>query len=167
MRRAVTATVVGILTLASIARAEDSERQALAERLLEGMQMQETIEKSFEMVKQMIPAQMKQMGVPDEASSGKAQDVMQETMDLVMKEMSWDNLKGDYIAIYAETFTAEELKGLVRFYESPIGKKFVEKQPELMQRSMRISQKQMMTLMPKIQELTQQLEQQGPAQPGH
>jgi len=165
MRKVVTAVVTCVLALVTIVQAEDTERHALAEKLLAGMEMQKTIEKSFEMVKQMIPAQMKQMGVSDEASSGKAQEAMRKTMDLVMKEMSWDKLKGDYISIYAETFTVEELKGLVQFYESPIGKKFIEKQPELMQRSMQISQKQMMTLMPKIQELTQQLKEQESAQP--
>ncbi len=165
MGRIATAVVAGVLALATMVQAEDVERRALAEQLLEGMHMQETIEESFAMVKQMMPAQMKQMGFSDAASSGQAQDAIQKTMDLVMSEMSWDKLKGDYISIYAETFTVEELKGLVRFYASPIGKKLIEKQPELMQRSMQISQKQMMALMPKIQELTQQLQQQESAQP--
>ena len=165
MRRVVTAAMICTFVLVTIVHAEDAPKRALAEKLLGAMQMQKTIEKSFEMVKQMIPAQMKQMGVSEEASSDKAQEAMRKTMDLVMQEMSWDKLKGDYISIYAETFTVEELKGLVQFYESPIGKKFIEKQPELMKRSMQISQEQMMILMPKIQELTEQLKQQESAQP--
>jgi hypothetical protein len=165
MRRVVTAAMICTFVLVTIVHAEDAPKRALAEQLLGAMQMQKTIEKSFEMVKQMIPAQMKQMGVSEEASSDKAQEAMRKTMDLVMQEMSWDKLKGDYISIYAETFTVEELKGLVQFYESPIGKKFIEKQPELMKRSMQISQEQMMILMPKIQELTEQLKQQESAQP--
>ena len=165
MKRKVTATVACLLALATIVQAEDSKRDALAEQLLGAMQMQKTIEKSFEMVKQMIPAQMKQMGVSDEASSDKAQEAMRKTMDLVMKEMSWDKLKGDYISIYAETFTEEELQGAIEFYKSPIGIKFTEKQPELMRKSMQISQKQMATLMPKIQQLTKETMTQKTAQP--
>lgn len=158
MRRIVTATIICTVVLVAIVRAGDIPKRALAEQLLEAMEIQKTIEKSFDMVNQMMTAQMKQMGVfSDDAISDKAQDVIQKTMDLVMKEMSWDKLKGDYISIYAETFTEEELKGAIKFYKSPIGKKFIEKQPELMRKSMQISQKQMATLMPKIQQLTKEM----------
>ncbi len=158
MRRIVTATIICTVVLVAIVRAEDIPKRALAEQLLGAMEIQKTIEKSFDMVNQMMTAQMKQMGVfSDDAISDKAQDVIQKTMDLVMKEMSWDKLKGDYISIYAETFTEEELKGAIKFYKSPIGKKFIEKQPELMRKSMQISQKQMTTLMPKIQKLTEEM----------
>jgi len=163
MRKVFIATVVAMLVLATSIQAEDAERNAAAEQLLVTMEIQKTIEQSFEMIKQMVPAQMKQTGASDEATSVKAQDAMQKMMDVVMQEMSWDKLKADYISIYAETFTAKELRGLVQFYESPVGKKFIEKQPEIMQRSMQISQKQMAKLMPKIQELTQQLAQQESA----
>lgn len=165
MRRVVTAAIICTFVLVAIVHAEDAPKRALAEQLLGAMEMQKTIEKTFEMVKQMIPAQMKQMGVSDEASSDKAKDAMKKTMDLVMKEMSWDKLKGDYISIYADTFTEKELKGAIKFYKSPIGCKFIEKQPELMKRSMQISQKQMAKLMPKIQQLTKDMMEQETAQP--
>ena len=165
MRRIVTTAIICTFVLITTVHGEDAPKRALAEELLGAMEMPKTIEKSFEMVKQMIPAQMKQMGVSDEASSDKAKDAMQKTMDLVMKEMSWDKLKGDYISIYAETLTREELKGAIKFYKSPIGRKFLEKQPELMRRSMQIAQKQMATLMPKIQQMTKDMMEQKTAQP--
>ena len=166
MRSIVTATIICIIVLVGIVRAEDTPKRVLAEQLLGAMEIQKATEKMFEILKQMIPAQMKQIGAfSDDALSDKAQDAMQKTMDLVMKEMSWDKLKGDYISIYAETFTEEELKGAIKFYKSPIGKKFIEKQPELMRKSMQISQKQMTTLMPKIQKLTEEMIDQITAQP--
>ena len=165
MRRILAATIVCAFAWVTIVSAEEAQKSALAEELLDAMDAQQTIEKSFELVKQMIPAQLKQMGVAENAFSDKAQDAMQKMMDLVMKEMSWEKLKDDYIAIYEETFTEEELSGLVTFYKSPIGRKFAEKQPELMKRSMQISQEQMIELMPKIQELTQEMMEQGTAQP--
>ena len=167
MKRIVAATIVCAFALVAMVRAEDKPKRALAEQLLGAMEMQKTIEKSFEMVKQMMPAQLKQMGVSADASSEKAQSTMQKAMDLVMKEMSWDKLKDDYISIYAETFTEGELKGLVNFYKSPIGQKFIEKQPELIEKSMQISQKQMVELMPKIQELAREMREQEAAQPSN
>ena len=165
MRKIVAATIVCAFAWLSIANAEEARNRALAEELLDAMEMQKTIEKSFEMVKQMIPAQMKQMGVSENASSDKAQEATQETMDLIMKEMSWDKLKDDYISIYAETFTEEELEGLVAFYKSPIGRKFIEKQPELMKRAMEVSQRQMMDIMPKVRKLVEEMKEQEAAQP--
>ncbi|MGA1197950.1 MAG: DUF2059 domain-containing protein, partial [Candidatus Latescibacterota bacterium] len=59
-------------------------------------------------------------------------------------------IKADYIELYAEVFTEDELKGLINFYESPIGKAYIKKQPELTQKSMMLSQKMMMKVMPKL-----------------
>jgi len=163
MRRIVVAAIVCVFALATIVRAEDTPKRALAEQLLEAMEIQKTIEKSLEMVKQIIPAQMKQRGVTDGVSD-KAKEATQKTMDLIMKEMSWDKLKDDYISIYAEIFTEEELKGAIDFYKSPIGHKFIEKQPELMRKTMNNTKKQMATLIPKIQQLTKEMMEQT-AQP--
>jgi len=165
MRRIAAATVVSLLALAPMVRAEETTKRALAEQLLNAMEVQKTIENSFEMVKQMIPVQMKKMGVSDGATSDTAQSRMQSTMDLIMQEMSWERLKDDYIAIYAETFTEEELKGALAFYKTPVGRKFIEKQPELMRTSMEISQRQMATLLPKIQQLTREMMDQKTPQP--
>lgn len=42
--------------------------------------------------------------------------------------------------VYAHQFTADELKQLVAFYSSPVGRKLIEKQPELGQEVAKISQ---------------------------
>ena len=44
------------------------------------------------------------------------------------------------VPIYMKHFTHEEIKGLVEFYESPIGKKTIEKLPLVMQESMAAGQ---------------------------
>ena len=165
MRRLLAVTIVSVLAWVPIVGADEAGRRALAEELLDAMDMQQTIQKSFEMVKQMMPAQLKRMSISRDAFSDGAQDPMQKAMDLVMEEMTWDKLKDDYIAIYGETFTQEELSGLVAFYKSPIGRKFAEKQPELLRRSMQVSQEQMAELVPKIQKLTREMMDQETTQP--
>ena len=64
----------------------------------------------------------------------------------------------DKIKVYADTFTEEELKGLISFYKSPVGQKFIEKTPELMKRSMELSQKRMQ---PFIQNMVKKTTQQS------
>jgi uncharacterized protein len=145
------------------AKTQDASRRALAEQLLNEMDMKGTVEKSFAMMKKMMPAQLKAAELPkgkaDTSSTpsdatkqtAKAMDKM---MDTMAQELSWEKMKEDYITIYAETFTEDELKGAVAFYKSPAGKAFSQKQPEVMRRSMELSQRMMLKFMPKIQAMT-------------
>jgi len=84
-------------------------------------------------------------------------------MDMLAQEFSWDKLKEDYITLYAETFTEDEMKGAIAFYKSPAGQAFITKQPEVVRRSMELSQKMMMQIMPKIQAMTKELSAAAPA----
>lgn len=160
MKKTIAILTVSVLLSGGFAQAEDSGARALAEELLILMDVQSNIQKSFDAVKQMQATQFQSM-----AGDRKEQAIamQQKVMDLIAGEMSWDKIKADYVGIYAETFTADELKGIIDFYKTPVGKKFIEKQPEMMEKSMRITQKQMMILMPKIQALT--MEAAGPARP--
>ena len=38
---------------------------------------------------------------------------------IIRKEINWADLKGAYMKLYAETFTQEEVDGLLAFYRSP------------------------------------------------
>jgi uncharacterized protein len=164
----VAAMAVAIAFSGWIANAQEDQRRVLAEELLNEMNMKQTVEKSFEMVKKMMPAQMARMrGAMDKTDAAsnapkptdKAIDkVMSQTMDMVAQELNWEKMKEDYITVYAETFTVEELQGAVAFYKSPAGKAFTKKQPELMKRSMELSQKQMAKIMPKIMSMSQELQ---------
>jgi hypothetical protein len=49
-------------------------------------------------------------------------------------------LEDGYVALYDRNFTAAELRGLIAFYESPIGKRFVEVQPTLTREGMAMGQ---------------------------
>lgn len=132
---------------------EDDGRRKLAEELLSLMNVQENIEESFAAVKKMQVSQLKSMGLSG-AASDRAQAMQEKIMDLIAEELSWGKLKDDYIDIYAATFEEEELKGLIEFYKSPVGQKFVGKNPELMKKTMEVTQKQLAVIMPKIQEIT-------------
>ena len=149
--------------------AQDATRRALAEELLNEMQIKENLEKSFAMMKKMIPQFSKmEQATKNSASSDetkaaegekeeKAAKAGAKMFDALAKEMTWDNMKDDYITIYAETYTEEELKGLIDFYKTPIGRAFMKKQPELMKRSMEMTQKRMVQWMPKIQALSKEM----------
>ncbi len=56
------------------------------------------------------------------------------------KYMPIDVLKKKFVVLYAQTFTEDELKQLIDFYNTPLGKKIVSKIPELTQKAMQMNQ---------------------------
>jgi uncharacterized protein len=155
---------LGLCVSFAYGKDQDPARRALAEELLNEMDMKANMEKSFAMFKKMMPAQMQRMKEARKKSEEAPAPGVQEPnedkaaaaakmMDEMSKEMSWDNIKDDFITLYAETFTEEELRGLVDFYKSPAGRAFTKKQPELMRRTMELTQKRMFQWMPKIQDM--------------
>jgi hypothetical protein len=56
-------------------------------------------------------------------------------MGTMRNELAFDKVKDIYVKVYRETFTQEEVDGLIAFYKSPAGKAYVEKVPSAMQRA--------------------------------
>lgn len=154
MRVMVLVLAAGLVLGGGKAMAEVAENHALAEQLLDLMKMPQTIEQSLAAMKQAMPAQLAQMSkAMGEELPPEATQQSQQTMDIMSEELRWEKIKDDYVALYATTFTAEELKGLIAFYQSPAGQAFMAKQPVLMQGAMQINQKLMVRVMPRLKEI--------------
>jgi hypothetical protein len=72
-------------------------------------------------------------------------------------ELSMDAAKGlldKMDVIYAEVYSAAELKAMKAFFESPEGMSMLEKQPQIMQKIMPYVTSMQKDLMPKIQKIT-------------
>lgn len=66
---------------------------------------------------------------------------------IVMEEFSWQNTLPDYIRIYREIFTEEEIQSLIAFYESPTGKMFVRKTPLIMDKMNDVMNRKITTIL--------------------
>ena len=64
-------------------------------------------------------------------------------MPLLVASMSArvNEIVEEITALYARTFTADELRAVTAFYHGAVGQKFLQKQPVIMQESMAIGQK--------------------------
>mgnify|MGYP001303445289 FL=1 len=84
-------------------------------------------------------------------------------LDVILNKEEIEELRGGmyedllkiYTPIYKKNFSEEELNEMTMFFESGIGKKFVEKSPEMLQEVMPETTKWGMGLGLKIQELIQ------------
>jgi hypothetical protein len=84
-----------------------------------------------------------------------AQPYENELRTFLSKYMSWAALKPDMAEVYAREFTEPELREMLRFYQSPTGKKAAAKIPTLMQMGMEIGQRHVKDHMPELQKLIQ------------
>ena len=146
---------LGLILSSVPAFAADQARQELADELMRVMDVQGQMEKSMEVLKRTLPEQARQtqqaMGVTN--ASADTTDLYQKTLDAIFSGPEWQQIQKEMATIYAEVFTEDDLKGIIEFYKSPAGKAFLDKQPEIMQKSMQVNQKMMMSIMPRLQEI--------------
>ncbi|MDB6047285.1 MAG: hypothetical protein JWR17_31 [Pseudomonas sp.] len=69
------------------------------------------------------------------------------------QSIGWNKLKPDMVKLYTANFTEQELKDLVAFYQSPLGKKVLTKMPELTQQSAQLTQGKLEAAVPVVNKL--------------
>lgn len=105
--------------------------------------------KTDQMQKQML-AQMVEMNA---SIDPKMRATSQKTMDLIGQKMSWEAMKADYIKLYDDTYTEDEISGILMFYQSAPGQAFIAKTPILMSNMMAMVQKRMAEMKPEMDRL--------------
>lgn len=113
------ASLLLFFSLQAHAAPEDGRLQA-AVNLLESMDMRVNLARTVEQVTSAEVEKSPEL-VPYKG-------VMLEFMN---RYMGFDNLKADLAKLYADAFTQSELEELARFYQTPVGKKTLQKMPEL------------------------------------
>ncbi len=121
------AFAAALALLAGPAFAADDARTKAAEALLKSMKVDKVLQQSID---QMLDMQAKQ-----NPAMAKMRPAMTK---FFAKYMSWDALKPDMVALYAEEFTAGELDEMTKFYQTPTGQKMVDKMPALTAKGMQL-----------------------------
>jgi uncharacterized protein len=81
---------------------------------------------------------------------------MKKRMVGVMKEeLAWEKLEPIYLRLYKDSFTEEEIAGMLAFYKTPAGQAVIYKMPGLMQKTMQEVQKTVAGLSPQMQKIQQ------------
>jgi hypothetical protein len=104
--------------------ADDKSQHKAAEELLRAT----NVEKSMTTVMDQMLAVL----IQQNPQLGPYHDVIKRFMS---KYLSLESLQEELITIYTEEFTEEELEQLTAFYQTPVGKKAIEKLPQLTARA--------------------------------
>jgi hypothetical protein len=124
----------------AMTRADEASHRKAAESLLSLMNMEAVMSQSID---QMLQMQIKQNPAiaPHE----------QEMKSFLKKYMSWAGLKDDMVKIYVDEFTESELDELNKFYQTPLGKKTLQRMPTLLSKGAELGQRRVQEHLPELQ----------------
>jgi hypothetical protein len=126
-------------------RASDATHKQAAEALLGLMNMDKVMSDSLD---QMLAMQVKQ--------NPAIAPYEQQMRAFFNKYMSWASLKDDMTKIYMSEFSEQELKELLAFYQTPIGKKSIQKMPTLLAKGAELGQQRVQQHLPELQQALQE-----------
>ena len=119
--------ILGLILLLPTLAMADSASEKEAAKLLDSMGMEQLLEKSMD---QMLNVQLQQ-----NPGLEPFKEIISTFLD---KYMSYKSLKSDLLQMYAEEFSASELKEINAFYATEVGKKTIQKMPVLMAKGGRL-----------------------------
>ncbi len=117
-----------------------SGREAAAAELIERLNLEEVTVASVDMMMETMLAQ-------DPA----LEDFRDVFVDFFSEHFRWTELEPEYVRIYAEAYTEPELRELIAFYDTPVGRKTVDLMPVLMRRGSEIGERQIEPHLPELQ----------------
>ncbi len=155
MKKMIYVVLALLLFLPLTASADEARRLELAEQFLNVNKVKDQVDLMYEKVEGVIVSQLEAIDITEDREKN-LQAMQKIAIDLLFEGLSWDSLKQEYITLYAETFTEEELEGIIEFSKSPLGEKMAEKSPILMQKSMEIGRQHAQNVMPLVQQAIQE-----------
>lgn len=156
------AALCAVLICVPAAFADEASKNTKIEELLKLTNGEKLMTQMFDQLKTAEMAQLSKMeaSAPDRE---RAQQMQQKILQLLQNTLSWEKMKPMLVKIYAETFTDQEIDGILDFYRSPAGQAMLEKMPALMQRSIAMGQQMVAEVTPQIQKMVEEMkaQQQG------
>lgn len=166
----ITRTLLALLLITPLfAHADEASKKAKVEELMQLTNVNQLMPQMLGQVSERMKASAAEQSANLKLTPAQQtvyDDYQQKISNLITGSVNWDKMKPIMIQVYTETYTEEELDGILSFYRSPAGKAMVAKAPQLMSKSMTLMMQQMSTLQPQIEQLTkdfaEQMQKSGP-----
>ncbi|MBC9251058.1 hypothetical protein A9179_12305 [Pseudomonas alcaligenes] len=69
------------------------------------------------------------------------------------KAIGWQKLEPQMVQLYTSAFSEAELEEMLAFYQTPVGRKVLEKMPTLVGQSVQLTQQSLQAAVPKVNQL--------------
>ena len=156
MKNLFTALLILVIISIPVSYAQSSSYSQKIEKLLLMVHTDKTLDQVFHKMKDIQTQQLKNINL-SQAQQGVMKDYYTKLYDLLGTELSWNKIKSFYIKLYADNFTEKDIDQLIKFYNSPVGKKYISKMPILLDKGMQLGQERVQKLVPQIQSMTRDM----------
>ncbi|NVM23436.1 MAG: DUF2059 domain-containing protein [Desulfobacterales bacterium] len=148
------------VVLTPLARAEETSRDALAEKFLTVTKQEEQTKQMLEQLRSVI-GQLTDQLLERSKLSAKKRDILKKYVgrvaDVFQEELKWEKIKAGHIDIVASAYSESELSKLIGFFESQPGKTYVQKQQLVLQKVGESSREFIERVMPKIHQIDKEM----------
>ncbi|MDM7917993.1 MAG: DUF2059 domain-containing protein, partial [Methanosarcina sp.] len=135
-----------------MAKVETKSKEDYAKEIIELTDVNKILDQVMAQIKQMQGQMMAQAGIPE--SEKERAMALQDKVQVKMAEaFDMKKIEPQFIDIFTSVYTVEELKAMSDFYKTPEGKSMIEKQPQVLQKSMQVAQNIVQGLLPELQKI--------------
>lgn len=160
------ATLVALLFLPTVLLAQTESHVEAARELLLLTKAKEATEKAFDQIYPLANSMTEHYPVPEDHRQLMTED-MQANLEFMKQELNWTVLEPRLVRVYVDVYTEDELRGLNDFYRSPLGRKFIEKTPEIMEASTQMTLEMLQEFIPKLKAMQEERRQERKQQDTH
>ncbi len=140
---------------AKTVKVENKSKEEYAKEIIELTDVNKIIDQVMTQIKQMQGQMMAQAGI-SESEKEKAMALQEKVQAKMLEAFDMKKIEPQFIDIFISVYTVEELKAISDFYKTPEGKSMLQKQPQVMQKSMQVAQNIVQGLLPELQKIVQE-----------
>ena len=145
------------LCLPATLHADDASKQAKVRELFALLHVEHISDQIRSSVMNQTAGIPKQLFGPEISPVNKAKfDVLQEKiLQTVDAQVGWKVLEPQYVKLYTDTYSEEEINGIVAFYKTPAGAAMIAKSPDLSTKSIQLVQAKMAAVQPQLKQMVE------------
>ena len=152
--------VLLFMTFPINSNANQNESDILAEKFLVVTQQKEQNSKLLDMLKSQISQQINRLSKAknlDESQHKLLEKYSNKMTNILVEELTWEKIKGGHLEVIKSIYSDEELRSLIKFFESKLGRLYINKQQIVLQKLGETSQIVMQNVMQRIQTMEQEM----------
>ena len=132
-------TALAVLCISIASRADEASHLALATQVVDMTTSKDVLRATLLSGLEPLVQRLKNNGLPPSVID----EVRKAVGDFFDKKIDFEAVRSKHAEIYAAEYSEDDLKGILAFYQSPVGKKMIEKTPEVNQKFNEFTQQQL------------------------
>lgn len=148
------------LALSSFAHADDASKRAKVEELVRLTKVSDLMDQMTNQMTTRMRASAAQQSASHNFTPAQQKlinDYIDQIQAITRSAVSWEKIKPAIFQVYTDTYTDQELDGIIAFYHTPAGQAMIAKSPQLMTKTAQLVQTQMSEVQPQMLQANQEL----------